>query len=107
MSLLEVQAAVSALKYFRGLPELPRSHPIPAARDADMLDFLQCIFGFQKDNVSNQREHLVHLLANEQSRLGIPNETEPVSPKTFGFFFLAYFVDVLQVVFVSLLNVFQ
>lgn len=77
MSLLEVQAAVSALKYFRGLPELPRSHPIPAARDADMLDFLQCIFGFQKDNVSNQREHLVHLLANEQSRLGIPNETEP------------------------------
>ncbi|XP_028759790.1 callose synthase 9-like, partial [Neltuma alba] len=77
MSLLEVQAAVSALKYYRGLPELPRGHPIPAARDADMLDFLQCIFGFQKDNVSNQREHLVHLLANEQSRLGIPAETEP------------------------------
>ncbi|KAK4266518.1 hypothetical protein QN277_027422 [Acacia crassicarpa] len=77
MSLLEVQAAVSALKYFRGLAELPRGYPIPAARDADMLDFLQCIFGFQKDNVSNQREHLVHLLANEQSRLGIPDEAEP------------------------------
>lgn len=33
----------------------------------------------QKDNVSNQREHIVHLLANEQSRLRIPEETEPVS----------------------------
>ncbi|KAF7837120.1 callose synthase 9 [Senna tora] len=77
MSLLEVQAAVAALKYFHGLPELPQGYPIPPARDADMLDFLQCIFGFQKDNVSNQREHLVHLLANEQSRLGTPDETEP------------------------------
>lgn len=36
--------------------------------------------GFQKDNVSNQREHVVHLLANEQSRLRILEETEPVSP---------------------------
>lgn len=33
----------------------------------------------QKDNVSNQREHIVLLLANEQSRLGIPDENEPVS----------------------------
>lgn len=32
----------------------------------------------QKDNVANQREHIVHLLANEQSRLGIPEESEPV-----------------------------
>ena len=36
--------------------------------------------GLQKDNVSNQREHVVHLLANEQSRLRIPEENEPVCP---------------------------
>ncbi|PPD88092.1 hypothetical protein GOBAR_DD14993 [Gossypium barbadense] len=30
-----------------------------------------------KDNVSNQREHVVLLLANEQSRHGIPEEPEP------------------------------
>jgi len=34
---------------------------------------------FQKDNVANQHEHIVHLLANEQSRLRIPDEAEPVS----------------------------
>ncbi|RAL52099.1 hypothetical protein DM860_014926 [Cuscuta australis] len=31
----------------------------------------------EKDNVSNQREHIVHLLANEQSRFRIPEEPEP------------------------------
>ncbi|KAI4307526.1 hypothetical protein L6164_030703 [Bauhinia variegata] len=77
VSLAEVQAAVSSLKYFSGLPELPGSCSIPVTRSADMLDFLQYIFEFQKDNVSNQREHIVHLLANEQSRLRIPDETEP------------------------------
>ena len=35
--------------------------------------------GYQKDNVSNQREHIVHLLANEQSQLRVLEETEPVS----------------------------
>ncbi|KAJ7957439.1 Callose synthase-like protein [Quillaja saponaria] len=77
VSLPEVRAAASALKYFRGLPKLPVDFPVPATRNVDMLDFLHYIFGFQKDNVSNQREHMVHLLANEQSRLGIPDETEP------------------------------
>ncbi|KDP44403.1 hypothetical protein JCGZ_19418 [Jatropha curcas] len=73
----EVRAAVSALQYFPGLPELAADFPVPATRNADMLDFLQYVFGFQKDNVSNQREHIVHLLANQQSRLGVPDETEP------------------------------
>ncbi|KAA8549606.1 hypothetical protein F0562_001376 [Nyssa sinensis] len=77
VSLPEVKAAVSALNYYRGLPKLPENFPIPARRNADMLDFLQYVFGFQKDNVSNQREHIVHLLANEQSRLRIPEEPEP------------------------------
>ncbi|WCJ32417.1 glucan synthase-like 10 [Euphorbia peplus] len=74
----EVAAAASALKYFEGLPKLPPDFPIPATRNADMLDFLQFVFGFQRDNVSNQREHIVHLLANEQSRLRIPDEAEPI-----------------------------
>eukprot|EP00268_Persea_americana_P015686 TRINITY_DN1734_c0_g1_i2.p1 TRINITY_DN1734_c0_g1~~TRINITY_DN1734_c0_g1_i2.p1 ORF type:complete len:1912 (-),score=285.97 TRINITY_DN1734_c0_g1_i2:1152-6887(-) len=77
VSLGEVRAAVSAIKYFSGLPELPSSFSVPSARNADMLDFLHYVFGFQKDNVANQREHIVHLLANEQSRLGIPEESEP------------------------------
>lgn len=33
---------------------------------------------WQQGNVSNQREHIVHLLANEQTRLRIPEEPEPV-----------------------------
>ncbi|KAF3599981.1 hypothetical protein F2Q69_00039040 [Brassica cretica] len=72
----EVQAAVTALKYFPGLPKLPAEFPIPATRNADMLDFLHYIFGFQRDSVSNQREHIVLLLSNEQSRLNIPGDTE-------------------------------
>ncbi|GAB2277918.1 Callose synthase 9 [Dionaea muscipula] len=77
VSLTEVRAAVSALKYFRGLPKLPGDFQVPATRNPDMLDFLHYIFGFQKDNISNQREHVVHLLANEQSRLRIPEEVDP------------------------------
>ncbi|EPS69797.1 hypothetical protein M569_04967, partial [Genlisea aurea] len=34
-------------------------------------------FLLQKDNIKNQREHLVLTLANQQSRLGIPQESEP------------------------------
>ncbi|KHN27106.1 Callose synthase 9 [Glycine soja] len=110
----EVQAAVSALKYFNGLPELPRGYFLQPTRNANMFDFLQCTFGFQScgsavnritqmvcvlqtesqsleksavhtdreerklsHNVANQHEHIVHLLANEQSRLRIPEGAEP------------------------------
>lgn len=34
---------------------------------------------FQDDNVRNQRENVALTLANAQSRLSLPNETEPVS----------------------------
>ncbi|KAL8505877.1 hypothetical protein ACS0TY_016920 [Phlomoides rotata] len=78
VSFSEVQAAISSLKYFRGIPKLPATFSAPLSRSLDMFDFLHCIFGFQKDNVSNQREHVVHLLANEQSRLRIPEEPEPI-----------------------------
>ncbi|XP_068639698.1 callose synthase 9 isoform X2 [Aristolochia californica] len=77
ISFPEVKAAISALGYFRGLPKLPGEFLVPASRDPDMLDFLQYTFGFQKDNVGNQREHIVLLLTNEQSRLGIPDQVTP------------------------------
>nr|KJB21396.1 hypothetical protein B456_004G018200 [Gossypium raimondii] len=77
VSFPEVRAAVSALKHDRSLPKLPSDFSIPETRSPDLMDFLHYVFGFQKDNVSNQREHVVLLLANEQSRHGIPEEPEP------------------------------
>ncbi|KAK4760517.1 hypothetical protein SAY87_005410 [Trapa incisa] len=77
----EVQAAMAALR-FTDLPTLPPDFQIPATRVADMFDFLHYVFGFQKDNVSNQREHIVHLLSNEQSRLFIPEAVDPTLDKT-------------------------
>ncbi|KAF8015337.1 hypothetical protein BT93_H0983 [Corymbia citriodora subsp. variegata] len=56
----EIQAAVMALRNTRGLP-WPEDHK---KKDDDILDWLQAMFGFQKDNVANQREHLILLLAN-------------------------------------------
>ena len=38
----------------------------------DLLDWLGFFFGFQRDNVRNQREHLVLLLTNAQMRLHPP-----------------------------------
>ncbi|KAL5566482.1 hypothetical protein UlMin_029646 [Ulmus minor] len=78
VSFPEVQAAISALKYFRGLPKLPADFERPPTRNEDVFDFLHYIFGFQKDNVSNQREQVVHLLANEQSQLRVLEESEPI-----------------------------
>ncbi|ESR59155.1 callose synthase 3 [Citrus sinensis] len=61
----EIQAAVLALRYTRGLP-WPNEHN--KKKDEDILDWLQEMFGFQKDNVANQREHLILLLANVHIR---------------------------------------
>ncbi|GJT09449.1 callose synthase 3 [Tanacetum coccineum] len=61
----EIQAAVVALRNTRGLP-WPREHI--KKNDEDILDWLQAMFGFQKDNVANQREHLILLLANVHIR---------------------------------------
>nr|GEW44963.1 hypothetical protein [Tanacetum cinerariifolium] len=69
----EVHAAISSLKYLTDLPKLPD------ARDgADVLDFLQYVFGFQKDSVSNQRENIVILLSDEQSRLSPLDRENPM-----------------------------
>ncbi|KAH7669357.1 callose synthase protein [Dioscorea alata] len=61
----EIQAAVSALRNTRGLP-WPKDHIQNV--DEDLLDWLRAMFGFQKDNVANQREHLILLLANVHIR---------------------------------------
>ncbi|XWS52424.1 hypothetical protein CRYUN_Cryun11dG0069900 [Craigia yunnanensis] len=61
----EIRAAVYALRNTRGLP-WPKDHK--RKKDEDLLDWLQEMFGFQKDNVANQREHLILLLANVHIR---------------------------------------
>nr|POF00299.1 callose synthase 2 [Quercus suber] len=61
----EIQATVSALRNTSGLP-WPMGHQMQVNKD--ILDWLQIQFGFQKDNVANQREHLIMLLANVQIR---------------------------------------
>ncbi|KAH9740878.1 callose synthase 9 [Citrus sinensis] len=53
VSFPEVQAAVSALKYFGDLPRLPEDFPIPPSRNIDMLDFLHFVFGFQCHSIES------------------------------------------------------
>lgn len=43
----QVRAAISSLKYFRGLPKLPGTFSAPLSRSLDMFDFLHYTFGFQ------------------------------------------------------------
>lgn len=52
-----------------------------SCEDVCFLLLMLKVYGCQKDSVSNQREHIVHLLANEQSQLRILEENEPVSQK--------------------------
>ncbi|KAL2563608.1 hypothetical protein AAZV13_20G202301 [Glycine max] len=61
----EIQAAVYALHNTRGLA-WPKDYK--KKKDEDILDWLGVLFGFQKHNVSNQREHLILLLANVHIR---------------------------------------
>ncbi|PPS12675.1 hypothetical protein GOBAR_AA07956 [Gossypium barbadense] len=73
----EVRGAISAIRYTEHFPKLPSSFSISGQRDPDMFDLLEYVFGFQKDNVRNQRENVVLTIANAQSRLGIPVEADP------------------------------
>ncbi|GMP41984.1 hypothetical protein CsSME_00011891 [Camellia sinensis var. sinensis] len=70
----EIQASVSALRNNRGLP-WPKGHKKKV--DEDILDWLQAMFGFQKDNVANQREHLILLLANVHIRKSPKPDQQP------------------------------
>ncbi|KAE8654855.1 hypothetical protein F3Y22_tig00117040pilonHSYRG00128 [Hibiscus syriacus] len=65
----EVRAAAAALRAVGDLRKPPYAQWQPSM---DLLDWLALFFGFQQDNVSNQREHLVLHLANAQMRLTPP-----------------------------------
>ncbi|CAJ2664315.1 unnamed protein product [Trifolium pratense] len=60
----EVRAALSAIRTVGDLRRPPKWQP-----HMDLLDWLALFFGFQNDNVRNQREHLLLHLANAQMRL--------------------------------------
>ncbi|XP_077211954.1 callose synthase 5-like [Tasmannia lanceolata] len=70
MQLEEIKAAVAALWNTRGLnwPTSFEQHRQKTG-DLDLLDWLRAMFGFQRDNVRNQREHIILLLANVHIRL--------------------------------------
>ncbi|CAK7324004.1 unnamed protein product [Dovyalis caffra] len=65
----EVRAAAAALRTVGNLRKPPYGQWHPSM---DLLDWLALFFGFQADNVRNQREHLVLHLANAQMRLTPP-----------------------------------
>ncbi|KDP23126.1 hypothetical protein JCGZ_00181 [Jatropha curcas] len=77
MELPEIKAALSAIRNVDNLP-MPKislardaSHDLPKERVKsvnDILDWLSSVFGFQRGNVANQREHLILLLANIDAR---------------------------------------
>ncbi|URE49708.1 callose synthase [Musa troglodytarum] len=70
MQLEEIKAAVTALKNTRGLSWPPSfDQQRQKTGDLDLLDWLRVMFGFQRDSVRNQREHLILLLANVHIRL--------------------------------------
>ncbi|XP_014524468.1 callose synthase 5 [Vigna radiata var. radiata] len=76
MQLEEIKAAVSAFWNTHGL-NWPTLFEQQRQRngDLDLLDWLRAMFGFQRDNVRNQREHLILLLANAHIRLNPKPET--------------------------------
>ncbi|XP_078151420.1 callose synthase 12-like [Carex rostrata] len=67
----EVRAAMGALI---NVEDLPSNRYAAYQPRLDLLDWLGSYFGFQTDNVRNQREHLVMLLANYQMRLAVTPE---------------------------------
>eukprot|EP00850_Spirogloea_muscicola_P001766 SM000006S19531 [mRNA] locus=s6:1319148:1331519:- [translate_table: standard] len=67
MQLPEIVAALDALRNVRGLPRVP-GFGDSQTQGWDVLDWLQATFGFQRDSVRNQREHLILLLANTHVR---------------------------------------
>ncbi|GJN34266.1 hypothetical protein PR202_gb22915 [Eleusine coracana subsp. coracana] len=81
----EVRAATAAIQNCEDLPRFP--YDTPQLRQKDIFDLLQYVFGFQDDNIRNQRENVVLTLANAQSRLSLPVGTEPEAYKLLLLFF--------------------
>ncbi|XP_065873962.1 callose synthase 10 [Euphorbia lathyris] len=85
----EVRGAISAIGYTEHFPRLPADLDISGDRNADMFDLLEYVFGFQKDNIRNQRENVILTIANTQSQLGIPAQADPkIDEKTINEVFL-------------------
>ncbi|KAM0864548.1 hypothetical protein ACQ4PT_043856 [Festuca glaucescens] len=74
----EVRAAAAALRAVGGLRPPPYSQ---WRADQDLMDWLGAFFGFQRDSVRNQREHLVLLLANAQMRLSSADFSDTLEPR--------------------------
>ncbi|KAL1294185.1 hypothetical protein AAHE18_19G123900 [Arachis hypogaea] len=70
MQLEEIQASISAVWNTQGL-NWPSSfeQQRQITGDLDLLDWLKAMFRFQRDNVRNQKKHLILLLANSHIRL--------------------------------------
>ncbi|KAI3994681.1 hypothetical protein MKX01_002297, partial [Papaver californicum] len=73
----EVKAATSAIRYTESFPRLPADVEASGLGNLDMFDLLEYVFGFQKDNIKNQRENVILSVANAQTRFRLPVETEP------------------------------
>uniref|UniRef100_A0A6N2K4J3 1,3-beta-glucan synthase n=1 Tax=Salix viminalis TaxID=40686 RepID=A0A6N2K4J3_SALVM len=73
----EVRGAISAIRYAEHYPRFPADFKISGEREVDMFDLLEYVFGFQNDNVRNQRENIILSIANAQSRLGLPIQADP------------------------------
>ncbi|KAL8140433.1 hypothetical protein V2J09_006454 [Rumex salicifolius] len=73
----EVRAAAAALRAVGDLRKPPFVQWLP---HYDLLDWLGHFFCFQRDNVRNQREHLVLHLANSQMRLSTPENIDSLDP---------------------------
>ncbi|KAM7497719.1 hypothetical protein LguiA_022133 [Lonicera macranthoides] len=81
MELPEIKAALRAIRNVGNLPILR----MPEEKDKsvnDMLEWLSSVFGFQKGNVANQREHLILLLANIDARHKDVQDYEELDPDT-------------------------
>lgn len=65
----EIRAAAASLRAVGGIRKPPFTQ---WSDDMDLMDLLGAYFGFQRDNVRNQREHLVLHLANSQMSMQPP-----------------------------------
>ncbi|RID40400.1 hypothetical protein BRARA_J00446 [Brassica rapa] len=91
MELPEIKVAVRAVSNVENLPR-PKLHssstnPDQVEREEtrsfnDILEWLALVFGFQRGNVANQREHLILLLANVDVRKRDLENYDELKPST-------------------------
>ncbi|KAL0884530.1 hypothetical protein Bca101_008511 [Brassica carinata] len=96
MKLPEIKAAIRAVCNVQNLPQ-PRVHsastnPNEVEREKartfnDILEWLALVFGFQRGNVANQREHLILLLANVDVRKRDLENYEEMANAVYGILF--------------------